>query len=62
MAPVEGKCHICQDLKKVKYCSVCDHWFCADCRNRFFWRGLEAIKVLVSGSEPGCCGPLENIV
>ena len=30
-----GKCHICKQPRAVLYCPVCDHWFCAKCR--FKW-------------------------
>ncbi len=55
-----GLCHICQMVGQIKYCSKCDHWFCKKCRRQFFWRGLEALKELVKGRQPGCCGPLEE--
>lgn len=52
-----GKCHICKDNTSIQYCSLCKHWFCADCRGKFFHRGLEAIKQAVGGKIEGCCGP-----
>lgn len=55
-----GKCHICKDNTSIQYCSLCKHWFCADCRGKFFHRGLEAIKQAVGGKIEGCCGPKEK--
>lgn len=52
-----GKCHLCLGTKGVTYCELCDHWFCEDCKTRWFWRGLEAVKQLTQGRRPGCCGP-----
>lgn len=52
-----GRCHICQQLLEVRYCSACDHWFCEDCRGAYFSRGLAWLKELVGGKRAGCCGP-----
>lgn len=52
-----GKCHICKDTTTIRFCSLCNHWFCSDCRGKFFHRGLEAIKQVVGGKVEGCCGP-----
>jgi len=57
-----GKCHICEGISgNIKYCKMCDHWFCGDCRIRWFWRGIEAVKEKIKGRHPGCCGPLEEM-
>ena len=55
-----GLCHICKETKELKYCPACEHWFCADCRSKWFWRGYEAVLEIVKGKQPGCCGPLED--
>ena len=57
---IPGKCHLCKFNNLIKFCQLCDHWFCKSCRNKFFWRGLEAVKELISGKTPGCCGPKED--
>jgi hypothetical protein len=56
----EGRCHICAELKAIRYCGLCKHWFCPDCRKAYFWRGLAAINVLLEGAQEGCCGPRES--
>lgn len=55
-----GICHICKRSALIRFCPVCDHWFCQNCRKAFFWRGLEAVKELIVGKHPGCCGPTEE--
>lgn len=53
-----GRCHICQDrFAEISYCDLCEHWFCDECRERWFSRGVEFLKQLVGGRNPGCCGP-----
>ena len=52
-----GKCHICKETRGITYCNVCGHWFCGDCRNRWWPRGIEAVLELVKGKTAGCCGP-----
>lgn len=54
-----GRCHLCQDRKEIVYCSACQHFFCAECRERWWERGLEFVKRLVGGKIEGCCGPRE---
>lgn len=58
---VEGVCHICKKRGLVKYCSLCGHFFCRDCRDDWFPRGLAAIKErFIKGEHSykrGCCGP-----
>ena len=55
-----GKCHICERSAPIRYCGMCEHWFCQSCRKAFFWRGLAAVKEKISGKQPGCCGPKEE--
>jgi hypothetical protein len=55
-----GKCHLCRSLTMISCCVLCEHWFCGDCRVKWFPRGLEAIKQMVAGRTPGCCGPEEQ--
>ena len=52
-----GKCHLCQKQKMVEYCGKCAHWFCDGCRKRYFDRGIAAVKQMIGGRKPGCCGP-----
>jgi hypothetical protein len=55
---VTGVCHICSMSRPIRYCSTCKHWFCADCRTRWFSRGLGFLKEkFLTGAKPGCCGP-----
>ncbi len=54
---MNGKCHICQEQTSIKYCSLCRHWFCDGCRDRWTDRGLAALKEFVGGRKAGCCGP-----
>ena len=53
---VPGRCHLCGYAELVRYCDTCGHWFCEGCRDRYFDRGLEAIKELIGGRRPNCCG------
>lgn len=62
-----GLCHLCpkKGPRPIEFCSVCGHYFCSECRNRYWDRGLEAVKELVAkafGSSPEgyCCGPEEE--
>jgi hypothetical protein len=54
---MQGKCHICEEQKDIKWCGICQHWFCGDCRTKYWHRGLEAVKQMIGGKKPGCCGP-----
>lgn len=56
-APSIGRCHLCQDRTEILFCPLCDHWFCSECRTRWFARGLEFVKQLAGGRLEGCCGP-----
>lgn len=55
-----GKCHLCQEDKPILWCKLCQHWFCADCRRRYWSRGLEAVREMVGGRQDGCCGPRQG--
>ena len=55
--PTTGKCHICKLSAEIEFCGLCGHWFCADCRTKWFDRSLEFVRVLIGGKAPGCCGP-----
>lgn len=61
-----GACHLCKRLRDVQLCQMCDHWFCGDCKTRRFnnlWnRGVEAVKQVVGGKKPGCCGLLPEVL
>jgi hypothetical protein len=52
-----GRCHLCQNDKDIIWCKVCEHWFCEECRRRYWSRGLAAVRELVGGRTPNCCGP-----
>jgi hypothetical protein len=54
-----GKCHLCKRILPIVYCGRCRHYFCEDCRHRWFDRGLEFVKQLVGGRRKGCCGIIE---
>lgn len=54
---VTGRCHICKTHQIIRWCGLCKHWFCGECKVKYFHRGLEAVKELLNGSYPGCCGP-----
>lgn len=57
---VVGRCHLCQETKWVDYCGICDHYFCENCRSKWFDRTVEFVKQLCAGKVPGCCGPREE--
>jgi len=52
-----GTCHVCRGTHIIKFCPWCAHWFCARCWRRIFARGSHAMKELITGKTPGCCGP-----
>lgn len=52
-----GNCHICEKITSIGFCNLCCHWFCAFCSKKIFARGLAALKELMKGSKPKCCGP-----
>jgi hypothetical protein len=56
-----GKCHICKEMAVIKYCSICEHWFCPICRTAYFKRGIEAIKEMLNGASPNCCGVTKEV-
>jgi len=57
-----GRCHICEWNAPIRYCSLCNHWFCSSCRNAYWKRGLAAVKEVVNGRQSmDCCGPGEKI-
>lgn len=57
--PARGKCHVCGQTGDIDYCSLCDHWFCRDCKTRIAERVWAAILEKLGGRTPGCCGPVE---
>lgn len=60
---VIGRCHLCQDrFAEIAYCSACEHWFCGDCRRRWFDRGIEFLRQLIGGRRADCCGPCRTEV
>jgi hypothetical protein len=60
--PRLGVCHIHPrpEFVEVIYCGICEHWFCDECRHRWWKRGQKFIEQLVQGKWPGCCGPIEG--
>lgn len=54
------KCHMCGETKSCGFCNLCCHWFCRECNPRVFARAIAAVKELVGGPRPGCCGPQED--
>ena len=58
--PVYGICHMCKTPQIITYCGLCEHWFCVACKGKYFPRGVEAVKQLIFGVQPGCCGPLSE--
>lgn len=51
-----GKCHLCErEHLRVTFCSMCKHWMCRQCRDRWFARSIAAIEEAIGGSRPGCC-------
>lgn len=55
---MRGRCHLCKTTTQVEFCSSCSHYFCADCRGRYFSRGIAALEELIKGHTVGCCGPV----
>lgn len=53
----QGKCHVCQEQKPIRFCQRCQHWLCDSCSSDVLKRGLAALKAFLGGPEPGCCGP-----
>lgn len=60
VVPVEGKCHLCEEMTNVFECELCGHWLCIKCQPRAFARGVAAFKELVGGRREGCCGPWDK--
>lgn len=56
-----GKCHICKEQTLIRFCKLCDHWFCNDCRKKYWSRGLAAVREMIGGKHPGCCGVTDGI-
>ena len=57
-----GICHLCDPkrITEVEFCSMCNHWFCDDCRRRYWARGLAAVKQMIGRKRKGCCGIMEG--
>lgn len=51
-----GICHICRNSLPIAYCTLCGHWFCADCLKKWGGRAMAFVKHLVAPA-PFCCGP-----
>ncbi len=51
-----GRCHICWKHAEILLCSACQHWFCAECREKWTTRAFEAVKALLKPMAD-CCGP-----
>lgn len=63
-----GRCHICQRLHPISYCSFCGHWLCKEDRDNWYERGEAALKQVIGRvlvalwlkqSTGPCCGPME---
>lgn len=54
---IQGKCHLCKEVKPILYCEMCQHWFCGVCRTNIPARGIEALKEAIRGRLLNCCGP-----
>jgi hypothetical protein len=54
----EAKCHICTAIRPCSLCTLCGHWFCVDCNPRLIARTVAAVREIIGGPTPGCCGPV----
>jgi hypothetical protein len=57
-----GRCHLCvnegrEDSVVVEFCDDCGHYFCEECRGKWFDRTVEFVKGLLGKEFVGCCGP-----
>jgi hypothetical protein len=52
-----AKCHLCAHVRACRFCQICGHWFCSDCNPRLVARTLAAVREVLGGATPGCCGP-----
>ena len=52
----DERCCICGQAREVKFCQVCGHRFCSDCRTNYFRRGYEAVMELLGRSQLYCGG------
>jgi hypothetical protein len=58
ISPRWGVCHVCKVEKLIKYCRICEHWFCTSCRRQLFARSLDALlDILGANKDTVCCGP-----
>lgn len=57
-----GQCHLCPVgvTKRITYCRVCRHWLCAECRHKWFERGIAAVREALAGGKDDCCGPIDD--
>jgi hypothetical protein len=60
VSTVLGKCHFHEGIVEIEYCPACQHFFCEDCRRRYWARGLAAVKQMIGGRRKGCCGIIER--
>lgn len=58
---MHGICHLCQRLQAVKYCGICKHWLCDECRPKWPARAKAAVRVMTGRISTDCCGPLERV-
>lgn len=49
-------CCMCGGIAGVKFCPICSHSFCENCRGAYFKRGIEAVRTLVGRSRLHCGG------
>ena len=55
-----GKCHMCAEMRPVKFCERCQHFFCEECGDNYLGRTLEFLKEKLGGPRPDCCGVIFN--
>ena len=54
--PPLGWCCLCGGKGLVKFCAICQHSFCENCRGKYWERGVEFVKELVGRSTLHCRG------
>lgn len=48
---MKGRCHICHEVTDVEFCAACNHFFCAECRGKYWHRGMAFVKELIGGAK-----------
>ena len=52
----EWACCLCGAHEGLVHCGICGHDFCGECKGRYYWRGIEAVKALLGRSTLLCGG------